>query len=259
METLCSNGDIPTLLTTSDRRVLRRIVRLFGRLVEDEVAPLGRYRTMTQDEVWHLLVGQICVMGSARHMESIRSDPGKRQEFESAVSLESVKREQFPVSYLARILRAFSATRFPKKSADRLGGLFESPTVFQRGKLILYEGLSHEGNRDKVRDELIERCRPVFRLKSASNFMIAAGLSHDVIALDTRVVGLLQKHLGYNLNSTRIQSQRGLYLSLEAALRDFCHEQSISLALLDRILFGFSNMGAIELIVKYPELTRRLG
>lgn len=259
METLCRNGHIRTLLTTSDRRVLGRIVGLFGTLVEDEVEPLGQYRTMTQDEAWLLLVGQVCVMGSARHLESIRSDPGKRPRFENDVSLESVRRERSPVSYLAKILRDFSATRFPKKSADRLGGLFHSPTVFQSGKLILFEGLSHEANRDKVRDELIKRCRPVFRLKSASNFMIAVGPSHDVIALDTRVVKILQKHFAYDRDPARIQSQPRLYFSLEAALRDFCHEQNISLALLDRILFGFSNMGAIELIVKYPELTRRFG
>jgi len=129
------------------------------------------------------------------------------------------------------------------------------PGVFQGHDLVLFEGLSHEGNPIQTRGEIIKRC-PIFHLKSASDFMINVGLSHDVIALDTRVVGILQKYLGYNLTPQHIQSHRGLYLSLEAALREFCREQNISLALLDRLLFRFSNLGAIELVVRYPELIR---
>jgi thermostable 8-oxoguanine DNA glycosylase len=240
METSYGNGPPLTLLTTADRKILGRIVRLFGGLVEDEVEPLGQYRTITPDNAWQLLVGQVCVMGSARHLESIRSDASKRPKFEIAVSLESLKRKRSPVSYLASVLRDFSATRFPKQAAHRLERLFQSPTVFQNGKLILFEGLSHEANRDQLRNELMSRC-PIFGLKSASNFMIAVGLSHDVIALDTRIVGILQKHFAYNVNPARIQSQTRLYLSLEAALREFSSQHNISLALLDKILFSFGN------------------
>ena len=82
--------------------------------------------------------------------------------------------------------------------------------------------------------------------------LIAVGLSHDVIALDTRVTGVLQKHFGYNVTPGRIQSNRDLYLSLEATLREFCYEQGVSLALLDRLLFKFNVLSAIELVVKYP-------
>jgi thermostable 8-oxoguanine DNA glycosylase len=89
--------------------------------------------------------------------------------------------------------------------------------------------------------------------------MICVGLSHDVIALDTRVVGVFQEHFGYEVSPGRIQSNRDLYLSLEATLREFCSGQGVSLALLDRLLFRFSDLRAIELVVKYPELTCRFG
>jgi hypothetical protein len=69
METIRTNGDIRTLLSTIDRTILGRIVRLFGKLVEIE--PIGQYRKMTPDKVWLMLVGQVCVMGSARHMERL--------------------------------------------------------------------------------------------------------------------------------------------------------------------------------------------
>ena len=83
--------------------------------------------------------------------------------------------------------------------------------------------------------------------------------SPQLIALDTRVVGILQKHFAYNFAPSSIQSQRRLYLSLEAALREFSNHQNMSLALLDRILFSFGNITAIELLVKFPKLASRLG
>jgi thermostable 8-oxoguanine DNA glycosylase len=252
METVLTNGDISTVLNITDGSILGRIVRSFGKLVEIE--SLGQYRTMTPDKLWIKLVVQVCVMGSANHIERLQSNTRLHDEFEDAVSLNLVSYQRDPISYLAGNFRKFSATRFPKKGAKYLALVLQSSTVFQNGKISLFEGLSHEANAAQVRDELIKRC-PIFRLKSASDFMISVGLSHDVIALDTRVVGTLQKYLGYNLTTARIQSHRGLYFSLEARLREFCQEQNISLALLDRILFHFSNMRAIELIVKYPEIT----
>jgi len=255
VETVYNAREIRTVITPADRRVLSKIIGLFGKLVEIE--PIGQYRKMTADKTWITLVSQVCVKGSARHIERINSNPSLRAEFEAAVSLTVLSRERNTVSYLANTLRSFSATRFPTRGAESLATVLKSPTVFERGRLVLFEGLSDKASAAQTRIELIKRC-PIFRFKSASDFMISVGLSHDVIALDTRVVGVLQKHLGYNLTPARIQSRQALYLSLEAALRDFCHEQDRSLALLDRILFRFSSIGAIELIVKYPELTRRL-
>ena len=253
VETIYSKGSIHTSLDNADRELLGRIVRCFGQFVE--VEPLARYRTMTLDDVWLALVGQVCVMGSAGHMERLQNNDAMREKFKDAISLQVVGLQHDPVSYLEETLRYFSVTRFPKRSAERIVSVVQSPGVFQGNNLILFEGLSHEGSAIQTRDEIIKRC-PTFRLKSASDFMISVGLSHDVIALDTRVVGILQKYLGYNLTPQRIQSDRRLYFSLEAALREFCREQAVSLALLDRLLFRFSNLGAVELVVKYPELVQ---
>ncbi len=244
METVYNTGEIRTVLTPADHTVLCRIIRLFGKLVEVEL--IGEYRTMTPNQVWLTLVGEVCVRGSARHMERLRSDPSRRAEFEGAVSLKAMNHERNVVSYLTNTFRDFCATRFPKRGAEYLATLLRFPAVFHKDRLVLFNQLSHKASAVQTRDELIKRC-PIFRLKSASDFMISVGLS------------TLQKHLSYNLTPARIQSQRGLYLSLEVALRDFCNEQNISLALLNRILFKFSNMGAIDLIVKYPEVRSTLG
>jgi thermostable 8-oxoguanine DNA glycosylase len=254
MQTFFNSRNIQSSINKTDSEILNRIVRFFGEYVR--VEPIGRYRKMTPEAVWLQLVGQVCVMGSARHWERLHSDQATSMRFKAAISPSLLHRKRNPASHLARILSDFSATRFPNKSAKRLESVLHSSSIFRCDDLILFDGLSHNADATQTRDALISRC-PIFRLKSASDFMITVGLSHDVIALDTRIIGVLQKWFGYNLPPTRIQSHRGIYLSLEAELRDFCQEHNISLALLDRLLFRFSNIGAIELVVKYPELTAR--
>jgi thermostable 8-oxoguanine DNA glycosylase len=258
MKTVRDRGQYQTLLSDDDRQVLGQIVALFGQFVGPELTPIGHYRTMTPEAVWLEIVSQVCVAGSARHWDRLYADPAASARFEKAISLQSLGRQKHPVSYIEETLRTFSVTRFHNRSAKRLASMLEFLTVFRDGKLVLLEGLSHEDDSDHIRDALMNRC-PIFRLKSASNFMISVGLSHDVIALDSRIVGLLREHFDYNATAARIQSSRQLYLSLESALREFCHEQGVLLGRLDRLLFRFSRMSAIDLVVKYPQLTRYLG
>jgi thermostable 8-oxoguanine DNA glycosylase len=212
---------------------------------------------MTPDELWLALIEEVCVMGSARPIERLqKGDLKKYEEFQEAVSVESLSRQQdHLISYLSNTLHDFRAARFYNRSSERIASMFKSSEVFQRGELVLLRGLSHEGDAIQTRDELIRR-NPIFGLKSASDFMISVGLSHDVIALDTRVVRVFRDHFGYKVSPQRTQTNQEIYLSLEATLREFCHEQGVSLALLDRLLFKFSVLNAIELVVKYPELTR---
>lgn len=250
MHTIRDKIGIRTVLSDADRKTLGQVVAVLGPLVR--INPLGRYRAMTANDMWLTLVIQVCVMGSARHMERIEADEMKRADFEKAVSRQMMNRPD-PLPYLAETLRSFSATRFPQRSAERLLSVLLSPSVFHGEEIVLLEGLSHEDDAIQTRDTLVARC-PIFRLKSASDFMISVGLSRDVIALDTRIVGILNQHFGYNLTADQIQSHRGRYISLEAALREFCRGVGFSLALLDRLLFRFANLGAIELIVKHPEL-----
>jgi len=91
---------------------------------------------------------------------------------------------------------------------------------------------------------------PYFKLKSASDFMIVVGLSHDVIAFDTRVVGILNDYFGLNLNVNRVQGSKTIYESLESALRDACERLGISLAHLDRMLFRFKDTIVSRIMIK---------
>ncbi len=80
--------------------------------------------------------------------------------------------------------------------------MLNNPNVVKNGRIVLLNGLSHENDYAYIRNELIKRTR-YFKLKSASDFMISVGLSHDVIALDTRVIKILRDH--FNLNVTQIK------------------------------------------------------
>jgi thermostable 8-oxoguanine DNA glycosylase len=212
---------------------------------------------MGPNKIWLELVDQVCVMGAAEPMARLRADIERYKAFEDAVKWTIIISQQNPVTYLSNILQEFSATRFHTRSAEKLVSLLQSPRVFQDGKLLLLEELSHHNDGLHTRDELIQRC-PIFKLKSASDFMISVGLSHDVIALDKRIVGIFQKYFDYNLNSNQIQANRNYYLSLETTLREFCQKKHISLAFLDRLLFNFTNVSAIELVLKYPKFTDRI-
>jgi thermostable 8-oxoguanine DNA glycosylase len=256
VETVRDGGEYRTLLRDEDRETLGRIVAFLGPLAE--LNPIGHYRAMTSEDVWLEIVGQVCVMGSARHWDRLCSDYPSWSGFKEAVSLHSLNRQEDPASYLTKTLSAFSAARFPNRSAKSLVAALNSPGVFRDGDLVLFEGLSHEDDVVQMRDTLIERC-PAFYLKSASNLMIEIGLSRDVIALDSRIVGILREHFDYNATAACIQSNRKRYLSLESALREFCRAQDVSLGRLDRLLFRFSRLSAIDLVVRYPQSTRYLG
>lgn len=101
-----------------------------------------------------------------------------------------------------------------------------------------------------IRGALLQSC-PIFKLKSASDFMISTGLSHDVIALDTRVVGVLRRYFGFNHEASTVQGRPSLYFSVEQALRETCQEAGRTLALLDRILFRYRGVSTLEFVIEH--------
>lgn len=194
------------------------------------------------------IVAQVCVMGSARGMEAMGKDNERREEFEEATSLSAWEQRRFNQDYLAGVLRKFRATRFHREAAGKLRLIVDVPTAVKRSNVVLLKDLPKSRYPNVIREELINRC-PAFKRKSASDFMITMGLSHDVIALDTRVVGALQQYLRYNFKAARVQGSKQIYLSVEAALRGVCKQVGGSLAILDRTLFQFTSMSAVQYVL----------
>jgi len=247
METINNKKTVETIIEKEDINFLKHILKLFGPLVD--LPAIGKFKAMKPNDVWLQLVSQVCVIGSAKLMERINADTMLKDSFEKAISLSSVQNQKNKKGYIGSILKKHSATRFHNEGARKLYDIFKTSTVFSNGKLKLFEGVTSNKICNDIRDILIDRC-PIFRLKSVSDFMISVGISHDVIALDTRVVGVFKKYLNYNLSPGRVQSNRSIYFSVENALRDFCTSHNFSLALLDRVLFQFSSMTVFELLNK---------
>ncbi len=231
---------VTTIQPESRRKLLHVIEKLDG---HTKPPKLGRWRTLSNNDLWGHIVSQVCVMGSAIPMETLDRD-GRRPAFDAALSLPTLVAQKNRVAYIADTLKDFAATRFHKKAAQRLEAALSDKGIVEAGRVVLLDGLP-AGKPDEIREELLTRSQSLFRRKSVSDLMITVGLSHDVIALDQRVVGLLNVHLGYNKTFDRLQSSRDLYLSVEDCLRGVCKEAGVSLGQLDRMLFKFAGLTAI--------------
>lgn len=242
MNTDLAQKPIVTTVTVEDRRGLEQLLRA-GR-GQVRLAPLGTYAKMTSDDIWFALVSQVCVMGSSRGMEAIVRAPARRQSFMDAIRPAVLRETRSVTKRVAEVLADFSATRFPTKNAAIIATMLDSKEIVAGNRVVVLDSLTVGTPPDELRRELRRRC-PLFNLKSASDFLINVGLSDDVIALDTRVVGALRKHFGFNLRVAVVQARQPVYLSIEAALRDACTHLGVRLAELDRTIFQLAGRSAL--------------
>lgn len=227
-----------------------KILHLITKLAPHTRTPaLGRWKAISNEELWFHIVSQVCVMGSAVPMEKLEHK-GNLPEFEAALSLKTLSTTtQDKAIYIEGQLVKFKATRFMKKAANRLADAVVNPKIVNGTRVVLLDGLPH-GDADAVREELLKRSTGLFKRKSVSDLMITLGLSHDVIALDQRVVGVLNARLGYNRKFSSLQASRSVYLSVEDCLRSVCKDANVSLGNLDRMLFCFAGLTAIEYLME---------
>ena len=248
MQTRRTRNGVETELDVKDRELFAVLIRLLTPFVNLEC--IGRYKSLRDRDLWLMLVEQVSVMGSARHIEKLKKGT-QYPAFQAAISLPRVLKSPNVRRYIAYTLQGFKATRFPAKSAEKLATLLRTPSAFNQRRFVLLNDLSHEDDPVQLRDEIAKRSR-IFKLKSASDFLIGTGLSHDVIALDTRVIGTLRRHLSYNLTAGQVQGSRAVYASVESALREICKSNRISLGFLDRLLFNHAGRPFVDVIAQNP-------
>ncbi len=243
MQTTAARGVVRTKLSRSDHRVIGVVLDLLG--PHTKLPPKGHWRSLDSKAIWTRIVEQICVMGSSRGLDKLKGEPSGYQEFRDAVSLDSWAARKWSVSSMAKVLQRYGATRFYNKAAEKLRTVAKLPSVVDGTQCNLLRSLPVKQGYERVRVDLMDRC-PIFKMKSASDYMIDMGLSRDVIALDVRIVGTLRRYLGYNLPVSKLQSSETIYRSVETALRDATEAHGHCLARLDRALFRFSDMSALE-------------
>lgn len=234
-------------LSDKDVELLNKIKKyLTPHLTKTELPKLGYYSSLSDEEIWLRIVTQFCVMGGAR--KYLKMNEQKLSEFRDNMRLDKLLGKGKELSHVSEILK--EATRFPDKQAKKIVDLLTNQNVIKRRRIVLLHNLSHKKNSyEDIRSKLIERMHPHFKLKSASDFMIKTGLSNDVIALDTRIVGVLQKHFHLSVDVNKVQKSKEIYISIERSLRDACKRLDLSLACLDRALFKFSGTTAVDFIL----------
>ncbi len=226
--------------TDEDRKILRYITDMW----KEKTPPpsYGKWIDMNSEDIWKELVIQFCVFGGAKPIENLSKNIESKYEFFEKLSLDllsnTTSRRQ---ESIASHLKDFKATRFYNKAAKHINDCVENVNVVRDGKVVLLDDIK-DGTltEDDIRDILLERLSH-FKMKSVSDFMITIGAARNLIAFDTRVVGLLNMQLGLNVCLDRIRSSKKLYKALENGLKELCRELSIELSHLDRLLFQHSS------------------
>lgn len=248
MQTNTTADGYVTAFTNHDREILEVVVRGFAPLLPSE-PPQPK---LGSKFLWERLVAQTCVMGSAERLDRMSEE--ERRAVWDAASLEQWQARGFSLQYMTRQLQA--ATRFPNKAAQRLRELAKTPTVVEDGaKVIVLRGLRKGSDSEFMRQQLLERFKGLLGLKSVSNFMLATGLSQDVLALDQRLVGFFRNYLGYERKLPQVQRSLPIYRSVEDALRPLCASQEITLGQFDHMIFNCASISSARyLIARYAPL-----
>lgn len=239
-----------------DFKLLQKIKKYLARHINKEELPeLGYYSSLNDEKLWLIILSQFCVMGGAGMYLNLKMNEQKLSEFQDDMRLDKLLslRKGKELSYVTEhVSKTLSkATRFHDKQANKIVELLTNQKVIKRRRIVLLHNLSHKKNSyEDIRSKLIERMHPYFKLKSASDFMIKTGLSNDVIALDTRIVGILREHFNLRVSVNQVQNNKKIYIFVEQSLRDACKRLHLSLACLDRALFKFSGTTAVDFILR---------
>jgi hypothetical protein len=226
----------------------------------EQVCKLGRQKgifpeplscQVDDEKIWQELIGRILVRGGAQPLERLPSD--RKRELQEQTRLSKLLDEPDPYSFLENLLaKCPRPTRFPKKAAKAIVELLNNDKVVNRNecRIVLLDGIDKQRQSpQEIRRLLMQRTG--FGPKSVSDLMIVLGISHDVIAFDTRIVNTLVKWgvfsdwEGNRLKSI-VQGREPIYTALEAEIRkvlaefpsmNCCDIKHTCLAFFDRVIF----------------------
>jgi thermostable 8-oxoguanine DNA glycosylase len=229
----------------SDLVRCRKVITAFGPVVD--VRARGWWKHASDQQLWEIFVGEFAVRGGVRLIERLEKDKKRRKQYRALISLRSLVTARTRSSRLHRAMRM--ATRFWPDASKRFSNCLRNPSVVKGPKFVLLENLPAGGDDLELRELIMKRC-PELGRKGASDFLIGVGAARNLVAIDTRIIGCLEKYFsaGPEIKSTR--SSKAGYLALESALRKVAQANHIPLARLDRIIFQASGMSAFEFLAR---------
>lgn len=213
---------------------LRGLVDTYKAVVA--VPEYGRWRGMTDSELWLALVTQVSVVGAERGGAKLSADMATRSDwYERLVAMDAPAR----CTEVHATLRRY-AVRYAGKepgACRKTQALVRNLAVFiaHGGPRRYYERVAQETG-ERARIAMLLRDFQYIGLKSARDQLIGLGFVRDALAFDTRVMNALEA-FGATL-PRKLTTDAATYAAVEADLIErVCRPAGVSGAVLDRILF----------------------
>lgn len=195
------------------------------------------WKNLDDDGVWKHIIYQVCVVGSSASYERLVNSASaqKSLKYNSVIALNAD--EQTIV--INKVLRdhgvryaSASITKCPKTKAlvrnlNFLSSYREGPTGYLKNLSLVNES---------ERIERVMRDLSYIKLKGARDLLAELGLAYDVIALDSRVLGILRSFGADVPKDTPTDPEK--YLTIQQALlTQICQPLGLTGVELDRILY----------------------
>ena len=195
------------------------------------------WQKLDDDGVWKHIVYQVCVVGSSASYERLVNSPTaqKSLNYDSLIKLESDERKRA----INKVLRdhgvryaSAEIDKCPKTKALTRNLIFLES--YEGGPTGYLKNLSLKDEPERI--QRVMQDLSYIKFKGARDLLAELGLAHEVIALDSRVLGILRSFGADVPKDTPTNAD--LYESIQQALlSQVCKPLGITGVELDRILY----------------------
>jgi thermostable 8-oxoguanine DNA glycosylase len=240
-----SKGNWRVEVTGEDSRKITCIVR---ELKQTTCLPkYGLWKGMNPEQLWEKIIAQFCAIQGTKEWKELKKRDYDYRDFIKEVRLDNLVKKEDRLAFLRYLFERYRPHRYVNKIPVMIDRFLNNQNVLEKGKFVLFDGLQNYDSEDDTRDFLVRNCFGL-GMKSVSDFMIEIGMAKTLMAFDTRIIGLLRKHFGLKIETNSIPDT--LYKKLEEELRGVCRNLDLELSLLDRMLYRFAGVSAIDYILE---------
>lgn len=249
-------------ITDEDKRKIKCIVQQLKPLTKP-LREYGKWKEMSAEQLWEKIIEQFCVIQGIGQWNQLKRRKKDYKEFMEKMRLANLTNKENRVEYLRQLFLEYRPHRWTKKMPTIIDRFLSNEKTVKKGDLVIFDALKNKDDENDMRDILVKNCYG-FGMKSISDLMIEIGMTRNLIAFDTRIVGLLTEFFGlsiWTLKSGKLESDKriigkigdnkALYEAMEEKLREVCREieDDLSLSLLDRVFFN-ATKSVIEYILE---------
>jgi hypothetical protein len=215
---------------------LKRVVKVFA--AKADIPKLHAWKRLSDDEIWRRFIVQVAVVGNAesgaRLARSLRAR--KTLALEKLVPLSFARRRALVNKSLRDSGFRYSSQEFEKcRKTSAVTRNFDFLSAFPGGPKGYIKSLLKLPD-DDARAARVAADMAYIKLKGARDLLVELGVVSNVVALDTRILNILE-HAGAVIPRD-IRTNQDSYKQLQnELLTKICKPLGITGAALDRILF----------------------